>query len=86
MAKLQNTDTAKLLFSDIAKLIEESKSHVAQTVNSALTLLYWKIGKRINDEVLSNKRAEYGKQIVVSVIRQLETDYGKVFQKRTFVE
>jgi predicted nuclease of restriction endonuclease-like (RecB) superfamily len=82
MKKLKKVKTETLLFADIAKLILESKSLVAYTVNASLSLLYWKIGKRINGEVLKNKRAEYGKQIVVSLARQLETDYGKGFDEK----
>jgi hypothetical protein len=44
--------------------------------------LFWQIGKRINDEILLNKRADYGKQIVVTVSRQLETKYGRSFSDR----
>jgi predicted nuclease of restriction endonuclease-like (RecB) superfamily len=44
--------------------------------------LFWQIGKRINDEILLNKRADYGKQIVVTVARQLETKYGRSFSDR----
>jgi len=33
--------------------------------------MYWHIGKLINDEILQNKRAEYGKEIVVTLSRQL---------------
>jgi len=82
MKKLKKVKTETLLFADIAKLILESKSLVAYTVNASLSLLYWKIGKRINGEVLKNKRAEYGKQIVVSLARQLETVYGKGFDEK----
>jgi len=32
-----------------------------KVANSALTHLFWQIGKRINDEILQNKRADYGK-------------------------
>ena len=45
--------------------------HLATTASNALSIMYWQIGKRINTEVLDNKRAEYGKQIVASVARQL---------------
>lgn len=38
--------------------------------------MYWRIGKRINDDVVGNQRAEYGKQIVASVLRQLQKEYG----------
>ena len=65
------------LVGDIKTLIAESRQQVAVAVNSAMSMLYWNIGKRINDEVLQNQRAEYGKEIVVSVARQLEVEYGK---------
>ena len=57
--------------------MEQSKSNVALAINAEITLLYWRVGKRINDEVLQNKRAEYGKQIVQSLSAQLTQDYGK---------
>jgi hypothetical protein len=44
--------------------------------------LFWKIGQRINDEVLQNKRADYGKQIVVTLSRQLTDKYGRSFELR----
>ncbi len=55
---------------------------MAYTVNATLTILYWKIGKRINDEVLNNKRAAYGKQIVVSLSLQLGQEYGNSFSDK----
>lgn len=82
MGKLKKTDPEQLLFSDISALIENSKKYVAHNVNSTITLLYWKIGKRINIDILKNKRAEYGKQIVVSLTRQLEGSYGKGFDEK----
>lgn len=82
MNNLKKINTEKELFTDIAKLIEESKKYVAYTVNATLSLLYWKIGNRINADVLQNKRAEYGKQIVVSLTRQLEDIYGKGFDEK----
>lgn len=65
------------LFSEIKQLIEQSKNNVAIAVNSEITTLYWHIGKRINQDVLGNERAEYGKQIVKSLAAQLAQDYGK---------
>ncbi|MCG3165046.1 MAG: putative nuclease YhcG [Bacteroidia bacterium] len=82
MGKLKKINSEEQLLKDVAGLIEESKQYVAQAVNATLSLMYWKIGKRINDEILQNKRAEYGKQIVVSVIRQLENRYGKGFEEK----
>ncbi len=71
------------LFADIKQLIEGARSAVAQTVNAGLTMLYWNIGKRINDEILQNKRADYGKQIVATLSRQLTEEYGKGWSLKT---
>ncbi|MEA1911543.1 MAG: PDDEXK nuclease domain-containing protein [Spirochaetota bacterium] len=65
------------LFLDIKQIIDESKKLVAQTVNSALSATYWHIGKRINEDILNNKRAEYGKQIVITLSKQLTEEYGR---------
>ena len=64
------------LITDLRQIIEQARGHVAATANYALSIMYWQIGKRINTEVLDNKRAEYGKQIVASVARQLREEYG----------
>ena len=62
------------LVGEIKTLIEQSRQQVAVTVNATMTMLYWQIGRRINQEVLKEQRAEYGRQIVVSRARQLETE------------
>ncbi|MFC0658065.1 PDDEXK nuclease domain-containing protein [Mongoliitalea lutea] len=56
---------------------EQSRQQVAAAVNSAITLLYWEIGSRINKEILLNFRAEYGRQIVQTLSSQLVLEYGK---------
>jgi hypothetical protein len=40
-------------------------------VNAGLTVLYWQIGERIRRDVLQEKRAEYGAEIVSALGRQL---------------
>lgn len=70
------------VFSDIKTLIEQSRQQIAVSVNASMTMLYWQIGKRINGEVLQNKRAEYGKQIVATLSRQLEKEYGASFSEK----
>jgi len=67
------------LLSDIRKLIEESRQAVATTVNVGMTLLYWRVGKRINEETLKGKRADYGKQILATLSQELSQDYGNGF-------
>lgn len=75
-------DTDQLLFADIRQMIEQTRLSVSQTVNAGLTLLFWNIGKRINEEILGNQRAEYGKRIVVTLSRQLTIEYGKNFEEK----
>ncbi len=70
------------LLTDIRQLIEETRNMVAATVNAGLTLLYWRIGKRINEEVLQGERAEYGRQVVVTVSQTLVTEYGNSFTEK----
>ncbi|SHJ65272.1 Predicted nuclease of restriction endonuclease-like (RecB) superfamily, DUF1016 family [Tangfeifania diversioriginum] len=65
------------LFSEIKQLIEEAKQNVAVTVNAATTILYWNIGQRVNSEILNNKRAEYGKEVVKSLSQKLTQEFGK---------
>lgn len=72
-------ESNKHLFSEIKKIIEQGKQQVAQSVNMSLTATYWHVGKRINDEVLNNKRADYGKQIISTLGRQLTDEYGSGF-------
>ena len=70
------------LITDLRTLINEARKKVALIVNTEITLLYWHIGKRINEEVLGNQRAEYGKQIVSTVSTQLTKEYGRGFELR----
>jgi Uncharacterized conserved protein len=72
----------QLLFEEISSLIEQSKHTIYSQANSTTVLLFWKIGQRVNCEVLNNKRADYGKQIVVTLSRQLTEKYGRSFEEK----
>ena len=70
--KPANLPTASTqLLTDIQKMIEGTRTAVATTVKSGLTVLYWRIGKRINEEILKGQRADYGAEIVSTLSRQL---------------
>lgn len=78
MTKLSENE----LFQDLSQIIEQGKKHLSKQVNSTITLVYWQVGKRINNEVLENERASYGKEIVVALSQQLSQAYGKSFQEK----
>lgn len=45
-------------------------------------MLYWRIGKRIREDVLGSKRAGYGEEIVATLSRQLVGRYGRGFEAK----
>ncbi len=59
------------LLADLRQMIDEARSAVAVTVNISLTVLYWRVGTRINTEILKGTRAEYGKQILATLSQTL---------------
>ena len=73
---------AKPLLIDVRTLILEARQRVAQTVNAGLTLLYWQIGYRIRQDILKEKRAEYGAEIVQSLTGQLTAEFGRGFAEK----
>lgn len=81
MEVIKHTDNK--LFADIRQMIEATNTQVASTVNSAMTLMYWHIGDRINREVLGGERAAYGKQIVENLAFKLSEEFGKGFDVKS---
>lgn len=70
------------LVADVCSMIKQTRTGVAQIVNQGITLLYWRIGKRIQTEVLENQRAEYGKEILQTLSAKLTEDFGSGFSSR----
>lgn len=70
------------LVKEVILLINESRENIAIAINSSMSLLYWQIGQKINEKVLHYKRAQYGKQIVVSLSRQLTIEFGNSFSEK----
>jgi len=71
------------LLGDIRALIESARQRATAMVNSELTLLFWRIGRRIHTEVLAGERAGYGEQIVPALAAQLTRDYGDGFAEKS---
>lgn len=71
------------LLGDVRSMINEARHNVAQSVNATLVMLYWSIGQRIHRDILDEKRAEYGKQIVSALGRQLTEEFGRGFSQKS---
>ena len=64
-------------------MIEAARTQVAHNANATLTTLYWQIGTRIRQDVLEERRAEYGAEIVAALGRQLTTRFGRGFEEKS---
>ena len=69
------------LFYEIKQLIEDAKQNVS-VVNATTTILYWNIGMQINNDILDNKRAEYGKEVVINLSKNITKEYGKGWSEK----
>ena len=85
MANSKNNNlvnSEKALFEELSILIEQSQQQLIIHANSNLTMLFWHIGSRINKCILQNKRAGYGKQIVITLSQELTNKFGKNFEEK----
>ena len=78
-AVAKSSDAPDQLLTDVRALIGQARDATARAVNSALVLLYWSVGDRVRRDLLKEKRAEYGKEIVGALSRQLTAEFGKGF-------
>jgi predicted nuclease of restriction endonuclease-like (RecB) superfamily len=76
------TTADKALIQDVRRIIEESRASVAAAVNTGMTMLYWRIGQRVRQEILQEDRATYGDAIVATLSRQLKGEYGRGFSAK----
>ncbi len=74
------------LLGEVKELIQSARQRAAVAVNAELTLLYWQVGQRIHSEVLNGERAEYGKQVIADLARQLTADFGRGWSKRNLAQ
>ncbi|CAN2041266.1 DUF1016 domain-containing protein [Candidatus Magnetomoraceae bacterium gMMP-15] len=78
----QSTLIDKSLFTEIKQLVQSAKQRAAVAVNAELTLLYWQVGKRISSEILKGERADYGKEVIKNLARDLTNAFGKGWSKK----
>lgn len=73
----------KVIFQQVAELLQNARQQVLRTVNSTMTMTYFEIGRIIVEEEQNGKdRAEYGKQLLKGLSQQLTKEFGKGFSIR----
>ena len=70
-----------LLFQDACTIIEQAQVAAFRQVNEMLIKRNWLLGLRIQHEVLKDKRAEYGEQVVKNLSKQLTIKYGAGYSR-----
>lgn len=77
------TSSEETLYHEVCGIIDGTKKHIAVYLNSEICMTNWHIGKRIREDVLNNRRAEYGKQTIVNLSARLTAKYGKGWSVKT---
>ncbi len=70
------------IFMTISNMIIKTKENIRYNLNSEMVVLYWKIGKKIREDILNNDRADYGKEVIRELSDKLKSGYGKGFSRR----
>jgi predicted nuclease of restriction endonuclease-like (RecB) superfamily len=71
------------LYNDVCQIIDGARGGIATYVNTEACLTNWHVGKRIKEDVLFNRRAEYGKQVVINLSIKLTEHYGSGWSEKT---
>jgi predicted nuclease of restriction endonuclease-like (RecB) superfamily len=68
------------LFARVAAILEEARGKVVRAIHSNMVIAYWLIGREIVQALQrGDERAEYGKQLVAKLSKQLTERYGSGF-------
>jgi predicted nuclease of restriction endonuclease-like (RecB) superfamily len=79
-AKLHPSAEYSSIHNDIVQLLKDARSAAVRSVNALMTATYWEIGRRIVEfEQGGAERAEYGKQLLVTLSNDLTRQFGRGF-------
>jgi hypothetical protein len=82
-AAFAGTRDLAALVERVVAIIEDARARVVRTVNSEMVLSYWHIGRELVEYVQRGEaRAEYGKEVVEGLSRQLLTRVCKGYSAR----
>ena len=77
---MSSSITGKNLYSKIAELLQSARQTVVRAVNQTMVYTYYEIGRMIvEDEQQGKERAEYGKQVLKELSKNLTRNFGKGF-------
>jgi predicted nuclease of restriction endonuclease-like (RecB) superfamily len=72
---------------EIKRILSEARTKAYAVINTTMVEAYWQIGKRIVEEEQKGKaRADYGKEIVENLAKELSKEFGKGFSRRSIFQ
>ncbi|MEG1141690.1 MAG: PDDEXK nuclease domain-containing protein [Clostridia bacterium] len=80
--KIEDDKDYELLINSIETVIANSKNKIANSINDTMVETYWNVGKHIIEfEQKGNLKAEYGKQLLLKLSKDLKLCLGKGFSR-----
>lgn len=74
--------SATALYNEIKEILQEARQSAYRSVNFAMVVAYWRIGKRIVEEEQKGKtKAAYGTALLKELSAQLTRDFGKGYSE-----
>ena len=82
MNQLPENKEYQELIKNIGSVYNKAKTNAVSAINVEMLNAYWKIGKYIVEYEQKGKlKAEYGKQLIVNLSKDLSAKYGKGFSR-----
>jgi hypothetical protein len=72
------------LLSQIQKTIEQTEQNIVKSVNQEKVAMSWQIGKIINEHLVKNDRADYGKKLFEQLEKDTAIAQSILYQMRKF--
>ncbi len=81
--EIQLNDYQEVLI-QVQKTIRETEQNIVQSVNRQKVLMSWQIGKIIDQHLIKNKRADYGKKLLNQLAKDTLIKERALYQMRSF--
>lgn len=82
MKPIKNNNSLSSLIKQIRTLVERARVNVTRNINKEILQTYWQIGKHIVEfEQNGSIKAEYGKQLLIKLSKELSIELGKGFSR-----
>ncbi len=82
MKPIKSDNSLSALIKQIRILVKGARENVARNINKEILQTYWQIGKHIVEfEQKGNIKAEYGKQLLLNLSKELSIEMGRGFSR-----